>query len=86
MFTFAGDLTSRLTSDTTTMSDTIGLNCNIFLRNSIKAIGLCVFMFVLSWRMSILTFMGLPLVFAVSELYGNYYKVRLFLKTNFLYK
>ena len=72
-----GDITSRLTSDTTTMSDTIGLNCNIFLRNLIKSVGVCVFMIVLSWRMTILTFMGLPIVFAVSKLYGNYYKVGL---------
>ena len=61
------------------MSDTIGLNCNIFLRNIIKATGVCIFMFALSWRMSLLTFMGLPIVFAVSEVYGNYYKVNYFL-------
>ena len=57
------------------MSATIGLNINVFLRNLIKSVGVCVFMIVLSWRMTILTFMGLPIVFAVSKLYGNYYKV-----------
>ncbi|XP_076804763.1 ABC-type oligopeptide transporter ABCB9-like isoform X2 [Clavelina lepadiformis] len=69
-----GDITSRLTSDTSTMSDTVGLNCNIFIRNFIQAIGTCVFMFSLSWRLSVITFMGFPLVFGVSELYGHYYK------------
>jgi len=57
------------------MSDTVGLNMNIFLRSSIKAIGVCVFMFVLSWRLSIVTFAGLPLVFVISKVYGKYYKV-----------
>uniref|UniRef100_H2YGY8 Uncharacterized protein n=1 Tax=Ciona savignyi TaxID=51511 RepID=H2YGY8_CIOSA len=70
-----GDLTSRLTSDVTTMSDTIGLNFNIFLRNLIKAIGVCIFMFALSWRLSVVTFLGLPLIFMVSKVYGSYYKV-----------
>uniref|UniRef100_H2YGY9 Uncharacterized protein n=1 Tax=Ciona savignyi TaxID=51511 RepID=H2YGY9_CIOSA len=69
-----GDLTSRLTSDVTTMSDTIGLNFNIFLRNLIKAIGVCIFMFALSWRLSVVTFLGLPLIFMVSKVYGSYYK------------
>jgi len=33
----SGDLTSRLTSDTSTMSDALSLNTNIFLRSLIKA-------------------------------------------------
>jgi len=71
----AGDITSRLTSDTTTMCSAIGLNLNIFLRSMIKAIGVCVFMFALSWRLAIVTFAGLPLVIIVSKVYGSYYKV-----------
>ena len=74
----SGDITSRLTSDTTTMSDTVGINCNIFLRNFIRAIGVSVFMFALSWRMSVVTFMGLPLVIGLSKMYGLYYKVKWF--------
>ncbi|KAL4224077.1 ATP-binding cassette sub- B member 9 [Mactra antiquata] len=69
-----GDITSRLTSDTTTMSDTLGLNINIFLRSLIKAIGVLFFMFKLSWRLTIVTFIGLPCLLAVSKIYGNYYK------------
>nr|XP_039268092.1 ATP-binding cassette sub-family B member 9-like isoform X1 [Styela clava] len=72
--TKTGDMLSRLTSDTSTMSDMIGLNCNIFLRSVVKAVGTCVFMFSLSWRLTVVTFMGLPLVLGVSKLYGNYYK------------
>uniref|UniRef100_H2Z4F0 ABC-type oligopeptide transporter ABCB9 n=1 Tax=Ciona savignyi TaxID=51511 RepID=H2Z4F0_CIOSA len=69
-----GDITSRLTSDTTTMSDTIGLEFNVFLRSMIKGVGVCVFMFALSWRMSLITFMGFPLIFSASKVYGKYYK------------
>ncbi|OWF56666.1 ATP-binding cassette sub-family B member 9-like [Mizuhopecten yessoensis] len=69
-----GDITSRLTSDTTVMSDTVTLNLNIFLRSTIQAVGVIVFMAKLSWRMSILSLIVLPLVFGVSKVYGKYYK------------
>ncbi|XP_060069453.1 ABC-type oligopeptide transporter ABCB9-like [Ylistrum balloti] len=69
-----GDITSRLTSDTTVMSDTVTLNINIFLRSLIQAVGVIVFMVKLSWRMSILSIIVLPLVFGVSKVYGKYYK------------
>ncbi|XP_045173941.2 ABC-type oligopeptide transporter ABCB9-like isoform X2 [Mercenaria mercenaria] len=69
-----GDITSRLTSDTTTMSDTLGLNVNIFLRSLIKALGVLFFMFKLSWRLTVVTFIGLPCMLAVSKIYGKYYK------------
>ncbi|XP_033748629.1 ATP-binding cassette sub-family B member 9-like [Pecten maximus] len=69
-----GDITSRLTSDTTVMSDTVTLNINIFLRSVIQAVGMVVFMVKLSWRMSILSLIVIPLVFGVSKVYGKYYK------------
>lgn len=69
-----GDLTSRLTSDTSTMSDALSLNTNIFLRSLIKAIGVCAFMFTLSWRLSLVTVIGLPIIMGVSKAYGSYYQ------------
>lgn len=71
----SGEITSRLTSDTTTMSDTLGLNVNIFLRSLIKSAGVLFFMLKLSWRLTLITFIGLPCMLAVSNLYGKYYKV-----------
>ncbi|WAR01086.1 ABCB9-like protein [Mya arenaria] len=59
-----GDITSRLTSDTTTMSDALALNVNIFLRNFIKAGGVVFFMMKLSWQLTIVTLIGLPLIIA----------------------
>uniref|UniRef100_A0A8C4TLE6 ABC-type oligopeptide transporter ABCB9 n=1 Tax=Erpetoichthys calabaricus TaxID=27687 RepID=A0A8C4TLE6_ERPCA len=69
-----GDITSRLTSDTTLVSDLVSQNVNICLRCLVKGVGVCIFMFSLSWKLSLVTFMGFPLVMIVSELYGKYYK------------
>ncbi|XP_044296775.1 ABC-type oligopeptide transporter ABCB9 isoform X1 [Varanus komodoensis] len=69
-----GDIISRLTSDTTIVSDLVSQNINIFLRNMVKATGIIVFMFSLSWQLSLVTFMGFPIVMLMSDLYGKYYK------------
>ncbi|ESO84652.1 hypothetical protein LOTGIDRAFT_179605 [Lottia gigantea] len=69
-----GDLVSRLTSDTSTMSDALALNINVFLRSLITSIGVIVFMFKLSWKMSLVTFAGLPIIIIVSKYYGTYYE------------
>ena len=39
------------------------------------AVGVCVFMFSLSWRLSMITVVGLPVIMSVSKLYGEYYEV-----------
>lgn len=72
--TKTGDIVSRLTSDTTKMSDQVGLNINVFLRNCVQSVGTCVFMFKLSWKLTIVTLIGLPLVAFISDIYGDYYK------------
>ncbi|MGH0156734.1 UNVERIFIED_CONTAM: hypothetical protein FKN15_032067 [Acipenser sinensis] len=56
------------------VSDLISLNMNICLRSLVKGMGVCVFMFTLSWKLSLVTFMGFPFVMLVSKLYGKYYK------------
>ncbi|XP_028913875.1 ATP-binding cassette sub-family B member 9 [Ornithorhynchus anatinus] len=69
-----GDIISRLTSDTTIVSDLVSQNINIFLRNTVKVTGVVVFMFSLSWQLSLVTFMGFPIIMMVSDIYGKYYK------------
>lgn len=71
----AGDIISRLTSDTTIVSDLVSQNINIFLRNVVKATGVIFFMFSLSWKLSLVTFMGFPIIMLVSDVYGKYYQV-----------
>ncbi|CAN0368708.1 unnamed protein product [Lampetra planeri] len=72
--TRTGDITSRLNSDTTVVSDVVSQNANVFLRSLVKAGGVCVFMFGLSWRLSLLTLLGLPIVTLVSKFYGDFYE------------
>ncbi|XP_072000196.1 ABC-type oligopeptide transporter ABCB9 [Engystomops pustulosus] len=69
-----GDIISRLTSDTTIVSDVVSENVNVFLRSTVKAVGVIVFMFSLSWQLSLLTFLGFPIIMLVSRVYGKYYK------------
>ena len=69
-----GDMLSRLTSDTTTMSDLISQNLNGFLWNFVKTIGTVLFIMKLSWQLSLTCFIGAPVVFSVGKLFGNYYR------------
>lgn len=73
-----GDIISRLSSDTTQVSDLISQNVNIFLRSSIKGAGDFIFMCGMSWKLSLVTIMGFPLIALVSKLYGEFYKVKQF--------
>jgi len=67
-----GDLTSRLTSDTTVVGDQVSLNVNVFLRSAISAVGSLVFMFSISWRLSLLAFCIIPPTILVSSIYGTF--------------
>ncbi|KAA8592087.1 hypothetical protein FQN60_017542 [Etheostoma spectabile] len=69
-----GDILSRLSADTTQVSDLLSLNINIFLRSTIKGIGVFIFMFGMSWKLTLVALMGFPFIAVVSKLYGNYYK------------
>ncbi|KAG7222161.1 hypothetical protein INR49_016733 [Caranx melampygus] len=69
-----GDIISRLSADTTQVSDLISQNVNIFLRSIIKGAGFFIFMFKMSWKLTLVTIMGFPFIAVVSKLYGEYYK------------
>ncbi|KAM7392152.1 hypothetical protein PAMP_022785 [Pampus punctatissimus] len=69
-----GDIMSRLSADTTQVSDLISQNVNIFLRSAIKGSGFFIFMFGMCWKLTLVTIMGFPFIAFVSQLYGNYYK------------
>lgn len=66
---------SRLTSDCQTMASTLSVNVNIFFRNGIMLIGNLIFMIVISWRLSMVTFIAVPLVGFITKAYGAYYDV-----------
>ncbi|MEQ2280346.1 hypothetical protein AMECASPLE_018779 [Ameca splendens] len=69
-----GDILSRLSADTTQVSDLISQNVNVFLRSAIKGTGFVIFMFRMSWKLTLVTMMGFPFIGLVSMLYGEYYK------------
>ncbi|XP_067169755.1 antigen peptide transporter 2 [Apteryx mantelli] len=63
------DLTSRLATDVPVMNRVVPMNANVFLRNLVKALGLYGFMVGLSWRLTLLTLLELPLAIAARKLY-----------------
>ncbi|MEQ2201267.1 hypothetical protein XENOCAPTIV_010004 [Xenoophorus captivus] len=65
-----GDILSRLSADTTQVSDLISQNVNVFLRSAIKGTGFVIFMFRMSWKLTLVTMMGFPFIGLVSKLYG----------------
>ena len=53
----------------------IALNANVFLRSLIQLVGILVFMFMTSWKLSILTFILIPILVLVSQIYGQYVRM-----------
>ncbi|VDO54508.1 unnamed protein product [Haemonchus placei] len=70
-----GEITSRLAADCQTMSDTVAMNVNVFLRNAVMLMGSMIFMMTLSWRLSLITFILVPIIFVASKIFGSYYDV-----------
>ncbi|XP_051887861.1 ABC-type oligopeptide transporter ABCB9-like isoform X1 [Pristis pectinata] len=69
-----GELTSLLTSDTTVVSDIISQNAVVFLRYMIKAFETVVLMTIISWRLSMILIIELPILLMFSRYLGSYYK------------
>ncbi|PRW60050.1 ATP-binding cassette sub-family B member 9 [Chlorella sorokiniana] len=72
--TKTGEITSRLSADTTTVSDQICLNLNVMLRSATQAAMVLVFMFSASWRLTVVTFVMIPVVLVICKVYGAYYR------------
>ncbi|XP_075042586.1 antigen peptide transporter 2-like [Mixophyes fleayi] len=72
--TKTGDINSRLSRDTVLTSESIALNVNYTLRMLVKCIGHYYFMITLSWRLTLLTFISTPLIWAVQSLYDKYHQ------------
>ena len=70
--TRTGDLTSRLSSDTTLVGSQVTTSVNIFLRSIVRALGVLIFMFLISWQLSVLAFLTIPAVSVLSKWYGKY--------------
>ncbi|CAD5209630.1 unnamed protein product [Bursaphelenchus okinawaensis] len=69
-----GAITSRLTTDCQTVASSVSTNVNVFLRNSVMLIGSLIFMFQLSWKLTMITFIAVPPLMLFSKYYGSYYE------------
>jgi len=72
--TKSGDLSSRLCNDTTLVGDQVTLNINVFLRSFVQAVGVLIFMFLVSWQLTLLVFVSVPLITLSSKIYGQFMK------------
>lgn len=70
--TKTGDISSRLSSDTTLVGDQVTLNVNVFLRSVVQAIGVLIFMAILSWQLTLLAFISVPAITMLSRWYGDF--------------
>ncbi|XP_074975228.1 ATP-dependent translocase ABCB1-like [Caretta caretta] len=75
--TKTGDLSSRLSTDTTKMSRAFSLNANVFLRSLVKALGIYYFMFSLSWHLTLLTLFETPITIVAQKIHDSYYQALL---------
>uniref|UniRef100_A0A9J8D367 Transporter associated with antigen processing, subunit type t, teleost specific n=2 Tax=Cyprinus carpio TaxID=7962 RepID=A0A9J8D367_CYPCA len=66
-----GSLTSRLTSDTDKMGRSVAMNVNVLLRSLVKTCGMLFFMLRLSWQLTLLTCIEMPLLAFIQNSYNN---------------
>ncbi len=70
-FNRTGDLMSRLSSDCTTLQNTVSVNVSQGLRNLGQVIGGLVFMFFTSWKLSIFMLLLIPPIALAAALFGK---------------
>ncbi|XP_061597387.1 antigen peptide transporter 2a [Cololabis saira] len=72
--TKTGEITSRLSKDTTLMAKTVGLNINVLLRTFIKTMGMISLMMNLSWKLTFLVLMETPITGLIQNIYDTHYQ------------
>uniref|UniRef100_A0A3P8R0K5 Transporter associated with antigen processing, subunit type t, teleost specific n=1 Tax=Astatotilapia calliptera TaxID=8154 RepID=A0A3P8R0K5_ASTCA len=70
-----GRLSSRLHSDVDRMGRTVALNANAVVRSTVKTFLMLVVMLRLSWELTVLTCIEMPLLAVVQNKYSTLYKV-----------
>ncbi|XP_012692561.2 antigen peptide transporter 2 [Clupea harengus] len=67
-----GSLSSRLISDTDKMGRSVAMNVNVLLRSLVKTVGMLYFMLGLSWELTLLACVEMPLVAALQNNYNKF--------------
>ncbi|KAM4539239.1 antigen peptide transporter 2a [Odontesthes bonariensis] len=70
----SGEITSRLSKDTTLMGRTVCLNVNVLLRTFIKTMGMITLMMNLSWKLTFLVLMETPITGLIQNIYDTHYQ------------
>ncbi|XP_028835014.1 antigen peptide transporter 1 [Denticeps clupeoides] len=69
-----GDIVSRITTDTNTMSESLSEKLSLLMWYFMRVVFLFGFMVNLSWKLSLFTALGLPVIWVVPELSGQFYQ------------
>ncbi|KAF7652302.1 hypothetical protein LDENG_00098600 [Lucifuga dentata] len=72
--TLTGELVSRITTDTNNMSEALSEQLSLVMWYTARLSFLLIFMVSQSWKMSMLTCMGLPIIWVIPELTGHFYQ------------
>lgn len=70
-----GKLVSRVTTDTNDMSEALSEKLSLVMWYTARFVFLLFFMVSQSWKMSLLTCMGLPIILVIPELTGTFHQV-----------
>lgn len=70
-FHHPGSLSSRLHSDVDKMGRTVALNANALVRSSVKTLLMLTLMLYLSWELTLLTVVEMPILVIVQNKYIN---------------
>ncbi|XP_066304641.1 ABC-type oligopeptide transporter ABCB9-like isoform X3 [Branchiostoma lanceolatum] len=79
-----GEIISRLSADTTITTVMFVNNVKVLIASFVRVVAVLAFMLWLSWRLTILTFIMLPIIAVVSKVFGGYLKkVAMSIRTSF---
>ncbi|XP_030631238.1 antigen peptide transporter 2 [Chanos chanos] len=67
-----GSLTSRLVSDTDKMGRSVAMNVNVLIRSLVKTLGMLTLMLRLSWHLTTLTCVEMPILALLQNTYNTY--------------
>ncbi|XP_019963163.2 antigen peptide transporter 2a [Paralichthys olivaceus] len=70
----SGEITHRLSKDTTLMGRTVCLNVNVLLRTLIKTLGMISLMMNLSWKLTFLVLMETPVTGLIQNIYDTHHQ------------
>lgn len=69
-----GAITSRITTDTNTMSESLSEKLSVLMWYFMRAIFLYAFMLWVSWKLALFTLIGLPILLVIPKLSGTFYQ------------